>query len=202
MASGDTTGHERQLSGHNLEAMRWREIHSRYFELVVPLQLVWGLFLFFPEDSIRSGFAFPAMVSLLGASLVAVAAYKFWFFLRRGDEYREMLRAAKLDDLNTEPTSAAFYWAVVATTLIGDFAFLYWGLSLRDQGAFTASLSPLDSVYFAVATFTTTGFGDVAPVSQVARLAVTVQIIAGFALVAVGLALVLSQLRGEHGDRP
>lgn len=181
--------------------MGWREIYSRYFELVVPLQFVVGLFLFFPQDSIRSGIAFPAMVALLGATLVAVVTSKFWFFLRRGDEYREMLRVAKLDKSSTEPTSAGFYWAVAATSLIGDFAFLYWGLSLRDSGAFNALLSPLDSVYFAVATFTTTGFGDLAPTSQAARLAVTAQMAAGFALVAVGLALVLSQLRSEHRER-
>lgn len=171
----------------------WRKVWSGYAELVVPLQLVWGMFLFLPRGTIRSGFVFPAMVVLLGVNL-ALIVNKFWFFLRRGDEYREALHQAGLAGLSTEPASAGFSWAVAATSLLSNFAFLYWGLSLRDPGAFNTPLSPLDSVYFAVATFTTTGFGDLAPASQAARLAVTAQMVAGFALVSVGLALALTRL--------
>jgi hypothetical protein len=48
-------------------------------------------------------------------------------------------------------------------------------------------------VYFALATFTTTGFGDIAAASDAARLAVSIQMLGGFAIVAVALTLALSR---------
>jgi hypothetical protein len=46
---------------------------------------------------------------------------------------------------------------------------------------------------FALATFTTTGFGDIAGASDAARLAVSTQMLGGFAIVAVALTLALSR---------
>jgi hypothetical protein len=77
--------------------------------------------------------------------------------------------------------------------LLGAFAFTYWSLYVRDAQAFTEPLTQLDSFYFATATFTTTGYADIAPIAQAARLATSIQMVIGFALVAVILAVALSQ---------
>ena len=51
--------------------------------------------------------------------------------------------------------------------------------------AFTEPLNRTDGLYFTITVFSTVGFGDIAPVSQLARVLVTVQMIVG--LITVGL---------------
>ncbi len=49
------------------------------------------------------------------------------------------------------------------------FAGTYTVLSASDPGTFTEPLSRLDCLYFVVTVFATVGFGDISPVSAVAR---------------------------------
>ena len=71
--------------------------------------------------------------------------------------------------------------AVVETVLmfLCLFALLYTSMSVTDHSAFTEPLSRMDALYFTTVTFATVGFGDITPVSQLARAVVTVQMIAG-----------------------
>lgn len=71
--------------------------------------------------------------------------------------------------------------AVVETVLmfLFLFAFLYTSMSTTDPFAFTERLSRMDALYFTTVTFATVGYGDITPVSQLARAVVTVQMIAG-----------------------
>lgn len=71
--------------------------------------------------------------------------------------------------------------AVVETVLmfLCLFALLYVSMSVTDRSAFTQPLSRTDALYFTTVTFATVGFGDITPVSQLARAVVTVQMIAG-----------------------
>lgn len=55
----------------------------------------------------------------------------------------------------------------------------------------------VDSLYFTVATATTVGFGDIRPVTQITRLAVTIQMLLGFAYVV----FILSAAAGFSGSR-
>jgi voltage-gated potassium channel len=59
------------------------------------------------------------------------------------------------------------------------FALLYASMSTTDPSAFTEPLTKMDALYFTTVTFATVGFGDITPVSQLARAIVTVQMIAG-----------------------
>ncbi len=58
------------------------------------------------------------------------------------------------------------------------FALLYTSLSLTDSSSFSEPLNKTDALYFTTSTFATVGFGDITPVSQLARSVVTVQMIA------------------------
>lgn len=71
--------------------------------------------------------------------------------------------------------------AVVETVLmfLCLFALLYTSMSTTDPLSFTEPLSRVDALYFTTVTFATVGFGDITPVSQLARAVVTVQMIAG-----------------------
>ena len=69
--------------------------------------------------------------------------------------------------------------------LIAMFGYAYLLLSAADQGNFTEPLNRSDGVYFAVTVLATVGFGDIAPVSTSARMAVTVQMIFDLAVIGV-----------------
>ena len=70
------------------------------------------------------------------------------------------------------------------------FASTYLALVTEDPRAFSEGLSHTDALYFTVTVFATVGFGDITPISQGARIAVTIQMIGGL-IVLGGLARVV-----------
>jgi voltage-gated potassium channel len=70
-------------------------------------------------------------------------------------------------------------------TLLVVFAATYVTIDGQQSGAFSEPLNRTDGLYFTVTTFATVGYGDISPVTQLARIAVTVQMVVG--LIAVGL---------------
>ncbi len=73
----------------------------------------------------------------------------------------------------------------------GTFANAYYWLSHRSPAAFNEALTRIDAVYFTIGTATTTGFGDIHPLTESARSVVTTQMLVnGFLLVfAAGVAI-------------
>ncbi|GAA1112713.1 potassium channel family protein [Arthrobacter flavus] len=62
------------------------------------------------------------------------------------------------------------------------FALLYASISATDPQSFSEPLNRVDALYLTTATFATVGFGDVVPISTLARVAVTIQMITGLGL--------------------
>lgn len=77
--------------------------------------------------------------------------------------------------------------AVVAAivVLIAMFGYVYLLLSAAEPVSFTEPLNRPDGVYIAVTVVATVGFGDIAPVSTMARMAVTVQMVLDLAVIGV-----------------
>ena len=73
--------------------------------------------------------------------------------------------------------------ALGVTLLILPFATAYASISAADPATFTQPMTRLDAFYFTVTVFATVGFGDIAPVSEPARLLVTVQMLADLVLI-------------------
>jgi voltage-gated potassium channel len=71
------------------------------------------------------------------------------------------------------------------------FAWIYLTMARTDPAAFGAPLSRISALYFTVTVFSTVGFGDITPKTDVARLVVTVQMLADLAVVAVVIRLIL-----------
>jgi hypothetical protein len=65
------------------------------------------------------------------------------------------------------------------------FASAYCVIDGEDAAAFTEPLSRTDGLYFTVTVFSTVGLGDIAPVTELARVLVTIQMLVG--LIVVGL---------------
>jgi hypothetical protein len=79
------------------------------------------------------------------------------------------------------------------------FAASYVLLAGTDPQAFTEPLTRTDGIYFAVTVFATVGFGDIAPVTEVARVLTTVQMVGD--LVLIGLVLRLFLTAVDRGRR-
>lgn len=93
-------------------------------------------------------------------------------------------------------------YAEILNFVIAEFAYLYWSTSQIQSSSFSVPLSKLDAAYLSWTTFTTTGFGDIVPHSQLAHLEVTAEMALTFVAVAGGLAVLLafrSDLRGPSG---
>jgi voltage-gated potassium channel len=69
--------------------------------------------------------------------------------------------------------------------LIVVFAAAYCTVDAQQPGAFSEALSRTDGLYFTVTVFATVGFGDISPVTQLARVLVTIQMVVGLLTVGV-----------------
>ena len=65
------------------------------------------------------------------------------------------------------------------------FAATYFIMEQTSPGTFTEHMTRIDAVYFAVTVFASVGFGDIAATTQVARIIVTIQMIADLILIGV-----------------
>jgi hypothetical protein len=88
----------------------------------------------------------------------------------------------------------------LAVYVEGLFALGYFLLSVGSPQAFNAGLTRIDAAYFTISTATTTGMGDIHPVSGVARLLVLAQMIASLFVVVVAITTAVKRLlaRGER----
>jgi voltage-gated potassium channel len=69
--------------------------------------------------------------------------------------------------------------AVGVPLLIVVFASSYCTLDTDQPGSFSEPLNKTDALYFTVTVFATVGFGDISPVTELARVLVTVQMVVG-----------------------
>jgi voltage-gated potassium channel len=98
-----------------------------------------------------------------------------WQFLR-------FIMLTKRVDSNVPCTGVAAFLLVALL-----WSFIYQLIALREPGAFTFMFSPppsagfkgMAAVYFSVVTLCTVGYGDIVPVSDVARLAAMMEGVAG-----------------------
>lgn len=75
--------------------------------------------------------------------------------------------------------------AIVVLALIA-FASSYLAISANDPSSFSEPLDHTGSLYFALTTMTTVGFGDITPKSDAARIVVMIQMVTTVAVVGVG----------------
>jgi voltage-gated potassium channel len=111
-----------------------------------------------------------ASVVLVISAVVAFLAILAW-------QVREIFRA-KIPGLR------AVQAVVVAVPLfLTGYAALYVNLS-EAQGGFTEEMTRTSALYFSVVVFSSVGFGDIAPTSDLNRLVVTSQMLAGLVFLA------------------
>jgi hypothetical protein len=142
---------------------------------------------------LNGGFSSRTMVVLV-VGLVAVGLLVAW-------QVRAILRA------NTPALRAVEALALSLPLFLVLFAVVYVLLAGSDPRAFTEPLTRTDSLYFVVTVFATVGFGDIAPVSEVARVLTTVQMVLDLLLIGLVLKVFLAAVdqgrrRAERMARP
>jgi voltage-gated potassium channel len=144
------------------------------------------LYYLLPMDRVRG----VQLLLLLAAGLAAVVGLCVW-------EVRAILRS------QYPAVQAVQGLATAVPMFLLLFATVYFVLAGQGPAAFTQPLNRTDALYFTVTVFATVGFGDIAPVTQAARIAVTVQMVAnllvlGILLRAVTGAVQLSRARRDQ----
>jgi voltage-gated potassium channel len=82
------------------------------------------------------------------------------------------------------------------------FASSYQVLASTDPDNFSQLLTRTDTLYFVVTVFATVGFGDITPVSELARVLTTVQMIGDLVLVGLVFKAMLSAVRRGRAATP
>ena len=82
--------------------------------------------------------------------------------------------------------------AIVIPLFLIYFAWIYLNLSDSDANTFVGgAMSHVTALYFTVTVFSTVGFGDISPHSDLARMITTVQMLADLAVIAIVVRLIL-----------
>lgn len=94
---------------------------------------------------------------------------------------------------------------LLAAMFLAVFAMIYVSLSRLDAGAFTEPLDAFTSYYFALTVLATVGFGDITPVTTMARAVTMVQMALDLVFIALLIRVVSMAARKglqRRGDRP
>jgi voltage-gated potassium channel len=85
--------------------------------------------------------------------------------------------------------------AITAPAFLLLFAANYYIMAQRDPATFTEHLTRTDALYFTVTTFSTVGYGDIAPVSEYSRLVATVQMILDLLILGLGIRVLIDAVQ-------
>jgi hypothetical protein len=94
---------------------------------------------------------------------------------------------------------AANAMALVIPIFVVVFAWTYLTMAKGSPHAFSQPLNRISALYFTVTVFSTVGFGDIVPVSDAARLTVTVQMVCDVLVIAAVVRLIFEAARGTFG---
>jgi voltage-gated potassium channel len=89
--------------------------------------------------------------------------------------------------------------ALIVPLFLLVFANIYYVVAYNQADSFSAPLTRTDALYFVVTVFATVGFGDIAPVTQVARILVMFQMLGDLVLLGGVLRVILTAVeRGRQ----
>jgi hypothetical protein len=94
---------------------------------------------------------------------------------------------------------------VIGVFLVG-FSIVYLSMSRNNLATFTQPLDPTRALYFTISVFSTVGFGDITPRTDLARLVVSAQMLLDLAIIGVAVRMIFTAARsriapGESGGR-
>jgi len=109
------------------------------------------------------------------------------------------LRAVVRDPLPVP--RAALAMARLLPLFIVLFAWVYVAMSVSDPSTFSEPLTKSGALYFTVTVLSTVGFGDITPVTDAARLMVSVQMICDLVVIAIIVKLITGVAKHARAQR-
>lgn len=169
MRSSGRDGNNAPVSFIELDKRRRREaVVTAIVRSVVTIAVIVTAYFLVPVSGFNNEATTAAWVRLIGIVLVFLAAMVLQL---------QLVIAARIPQVRA---AGAVVESVVLFLCL--FALLYASISVTDPSSFSEPLDRVGTLYFTTATFATVGFGDVVPVSSLARVAVTIQMVAGLGL--------------------
>lgn len=163
-----------------------RSVYRVLLRAVISIAVLVALYYIMPFSRIDGA---PSLLLLAGCLVVLVIAMAW------------QLRSIILSP--TPGFRAVEILAVVFPLVILVPATTYTLMSQSNEGAFSEGLTRSDALYFAITVFSTVGFGDIAPLSQSARIVVSAQICINLVLLGIGLRVILGAVNiGKERRRP
>ena len=96
---------------------------------------------------------------------------------------------------------AAEALTVIVTFFLLGFAGSYLTMAHASASAFSQSLDHVRALYFTITVFTTVGFGDITPTTDIARIVVSLQMLMGIFLVGVVVRLIVGAARSRLSEQ-
>jgi voltage-gated potassium channel len=171
MGRGKDQRHLRDLVG----SRRWRTAGTSVLRGTGLLALTFLVYATLPVDGFDAADPSAAWVRLVA---VVLAFLGLW-----GLQVRLVLSS------RVPKVRAAEAVVVSLVSFLCLFALLHLSLATTDPSAFTEPLGRIDALYFTVTTFATVGFGDIVPVTRLARTLVMVQM-----LLSLGLLVMIAKV--------
>ena len=91
--------------------------------------------------------------------------------------------------------------ALTVPLLILSFAAVYYLMSDGAPSTFSEPLTRTDALYFAVMVFSTVGLGDIAPVTENGRVAVTIQMTVNLVVIGIGIRVIATAIQQTRGSK-
>jgi amino acid transporter len=85
---------------------------------------------------------------------------------------------------------------VIGVFLVG-FSIVYLSMSRNNLATFTQPLDPTRALYFTISVFSTVGFGDITPRTDLARLVVSAQMLLDLAIIGVAVRMIFTAARSR-----
>lgn len=175
---------------------RWLRLPPAMYFLQFGLTLgVWTPFLWFDGNE-----GWWQVVVMFAIVLSVLVGQPYYLVSRlRGERYLDDDEAHRM----LVGTSGWYTVIVVAGTIgttVGGYSFIYLWLSQASKNCFGSVLTKLDIVYFTLTTLSTTGYGDIAPKSQLCRAVVSTQLLVSMGFLAVFFGLLVAVLVAQRGS--
>lgn len=143
---------------------------SRTVAVILAQGALWFNFFFFSRGTFTGPYVIiPSAIAIIGITYVFISLTRF---------------------VSMPETALMLLFGFAS--LVGNFSILYWNYGTPVN--FTADLTRLDAVYFAVGTLTTAGTGDISAVSQLARGLQGLQLALDIVFVVFAVALAVAEI--------